>query len=261
MRWKLIIDPVGRPGRDNMSIDSGLLRSVHEGGRRGGGGGGGYAFLRLYRWDPPCLSFGRNEPATSRYDVEKIRTLGLDTVRRPTGGRAVWHDAELTYAVAAPCHAFGSLRQTYLAIHQMLAGALERLGVTTTLASRRSGRVPRPSAGACFALSAGGEIVVDDRKLVGSAQVRIGKAFLQHGSVLLANEQDVVSGVTMGTVPRVCATSLGEVLGRRIAFDEVARAIALEVRERWCETWSEGLRSPETIEDDKFGDVSWTWRR
>ena len=259
MRWTLIIDPVGRPGRDNMSIDSALLRSVQEGGP--GGGGGGDAFLRLYRWDPPCLSFGRNEPATSRYDIEKIRELGLDTVRRPTGGRAVWHDAELTYAAAAPCHAFGSLRQTYLVIHQMLAGALERMGVTTTLASRRFSRAPRPSAGACFALPAGGEIVVDDRKLVGSAQVRTGKAFLQHGSMLLENGQDVVSGITMGTIPQVCATSLGEVLGRRIAFDEVARAIVLEVRERWSGTWSEELRSPETIESDKFGDVAWTWRR
>lgn len=259
MRWKLIIDPVGRPGRDNMGIDSALLRSAHGGGP--GGGDGGNAFLRLYRWDPPCLSFGRNEPASSLYDIKKIRKLGLDTVRRPTGGRAVWHDAELTYAVAAPCHAFGSPRQTYLAIHQMLAGALDRLGVTTALASRRSGRVPGPSAGACFAQPAGGEIVVDDRKLVGSAQVRTGKAFLQHGSVLLENGQDVVSGITTGTIPQVCATSLGEVLGRRIAFDKVARAIALEVRERWSGTWSEELRSPETMESDRFGDVSWTWRR
>ena len=230
MRWTFISDPVGRPGADNMSVDNALLRSAQEGD----------AFLRLYRWDPPCLSFGRNEPATTRYDIDQIRELGLDAVRRPTGGRAVWHDDELTYAVAAPNEAFGSLRQSYVAIHEMLVAALGRLGVEATLADRRSGRAPRPSAGACFALPVGGELVVADRKLVGSAQVRTGKAFLQHGSVLMKNGQDVVSRITRGAVPRICATSLGEVLGRPVSFAEVAQAIEHEALERWSGKWRTG---------------------
>jgi lipoate-protein ligase A len=251
VHWTLIIDPAGRPGSDNMSIDTALLRLAQEGD----------AFLRLYRWDPPCLSFGRNEPATSRYHVDRINALGLATVRRPTGGRAVWHDAELTYAVAAPCDAFGSLRDTYVAIHEMLVAALEGMGVAATLASRRSGRAPRPSAGACFALPVGGEIVVGGRKLVGSAQVRTGNAFLQHGSLLLDNTQDVVSHITKGTAPQVLATSLGEVLERSVGFDEVAAAVGRAARDRWSGTWSDSIRSPAIDGEDKFGDVSWTWRR
>jgi lipoate-protein ligase A len=251
VRWTLVLDPDGRPGRDNMRIDNGLLHAAGE----------GVGFLRLYRWNPPCLSFGRNEPATTRYDRAKIAALGVDTVRRPTGGRAVWHDAELTYAVAAPCRTFGSLRTTYTAIHDMLVAALGRLGVAATVASRPSGRAPRPSAGACFAAPVGGEIVVGGRKLVGSAQVRTGDAFLQHGSILLEDGQDLVSRITTGSVPPLAATSLHEVLGRAVAFGEVAQAIGLEAAQRWPGTWHSAERSPHIDGGDKFGDGSWTWRR
>ncbi len=257
MRWTLISDPVGRPGADNMSIDNALLRSA----QGGGGGGGGDAFLRLYRWDPPCLSFGRNEPATTRYDIDQIRALRLDAVRRPTGGRAVWHEDELTYAVAAPNETFGSLRESYVAIHEMLVAALERLGVQAALADRRSGRAPRPSAGACFASPVGGEVVVAERKLLGSAQVRAGKAFLQHGSVLLKNGQDVVSSITRGEVPQICATSLDEVLERPVSFVEVAQAIEREARERWSGTWHTTDGTPTIDAGETFDEASWTWRR
>ena len=79
-KWCLLIDEA-RPGWENMAIDSALLDLVD----RSGG-----AFLRLYRWEPHCLSFGRHEPASRRYDRARIAELGLDCVRRPTGGRAVW---------------------------------------------------------------------------------------------------------------------------------------------------------------------------
>jgi lipoate-protein ligase A len=104
LTWQLVTDPVGRPGPENMAIDQALLDEVDRGGE--------VSYLRLYRWNPPCLSFGRNEPALARYDRAEIERLGLDVVRRPTGGRAVWHDDEVTYAVAAPVAAFGCLRDS-----------------------------------------------------------------------------------------------------------------------------------------------------
>ncbi len=173
----------------------------------------------------------------------------------------MWHEDELTYAVAAPNETFGSLRESYVAIHEMLVAALERLGVQAALADRRSGRAPRPSAGACFAAPVGGEVVVAGRKLLGSAQVRAGKAFLQHGSVLLKNGQDVVSSITRGEVPQICATSLGEVLERPVSFGEVAQAIAHEVWERWPGMWRTGDGPPTIDAGDPFGEASWTWRR
>jgi lipoate-protein ligase A len=143
----------------------------------------------------------------------------------------------------------------------MLVAAIERLGITATLAEQRSGRAPRPSAGACFALPVGGEIVVAGRKLVGSAQVRTGNAFLQHGSLLLDNGQDIVSRVTKGAGPQVLATSLGEVLERTVGFDEVADAVGGEAQRRWPGVWRVTQVSPDIDVGDKFGDMSWTWRR
>src|SRR5437870_13499326 len=139
------LDPAGRSGAENMAIDAALLDRAN---------GGGLSFLRLYRFAPPCLSLGRNEPA-ARYDHTEIARRGLDVVRRPTGGRAVWHEHEVTYAVAAPIATFGGLRAGYRAIHARLVAALRRLGVEATLAADR----PRPPQrlGSCFAAPVGGE--------------------------------------------------------------------------------------------------------
>ncbi len=251
MRWSLIVEPTGRPGKENMSIDYSLLRLAQE----------GVAFLRLYRWSPPCLSFGRNEPAKRRYDPAEIQKRNIDTVRRPTGGRAVWHDAELTYAVAAPDTTFGTLRETYNIIHVTLAAALRKLEIDAKLAEPRARRTHPLSSGACFAAPVGGEIVTAGMKLVGSAQVREGNAFLQHGSVLLYDRQEVVTQVTAGVSTIPASTSLSAVLGRPVGFDEVAEAIAQEARETWSGDWSIGELPCATAEHLHFAEEEWTWCR
>ena len=216
-RWELLLDPGGRPGAENMAIDAGLLARADRTGS---------AFLRLYRFQPPCLSLGRNEPAAARYDRAAIARRGLDVVRRPTGGRAVWHEHEVTYAVAAPLAAFGSLRNAYHTIHERIAAALRSLGADATLAPHQpppSGRVDQPAS--CFATPVGGEVLVAGRKLVGSAQVRKRSAFLQHGSILLAGSQGIVG--TVSRMPQVAsaATTLSAELGRRVTWDEVVEAV------------------------------------
>ena len=251
MNWTLIVEPTGRPGSENMSIDYSLLRRAQE----------GVAFLRLYCWSPACLSFGRNEPALRRYDVEEIKRRGLDTVRRPTGGRAVWHDAELTYAVAAPNETFGSLSETYNIVHVTLAAALRRLGVPTELAGKPAPEGVALSAGACFAAPVGGEVLADGRKLVGSAQVREENAFLQHGSILLHDGQDVVTQVTTGDPAPSGSTSISAVLGRGVEFSEVANAIVMETRECWSGSWEEKGLPCTASEHAKFAEMEWTWRR
>jgi len=133
----------------------------------------GTASLRLYCWNPPTLSIGRNQQGDFP---------GVPTVRRPTGGQAVWHEHEVTYAVAARISVFGSLRDAYCEIHERLARALRSLGVEAVLADRPAVR-PSDRPASCFASSVGGEILHRGRKLVGSAQVRRGDAFLQHGSI------------------------------------------------------------------------------
>lgn len=217
----------------------------------------GGAYLRLYRWAPPCLSFGRNEPALARYDRALIERRGLDVVRRPTGGRAVWHEHEVTYAVAAPVAAFGSLLASYRAIHERLAGALRTLGLDASLApARASIRIDRGPA-ACFAAPVGGEVLVGGRKVVGSAQVRHGAAFLQHGSILLDGGQDLVTAVTRRPRSAVAspATTLSAALGRPVTFAEVTGAIV--------GTWNAPLVPSDSpsVRHFVFADADWTWRR
>jgi len=244
--WQLLRDDVGHPGADNMAIDAGLLDEADRTGT---------ACLRLYRWDPPCLSFGRNEPARARYDRSRIEALGLDVVRRPTGGRAVWHEHELTYAVGAPIARFGSLRDSYRAIHARLADALRRLGADATLAA--DAPAPGVSAGACFAAPVGGEVLVGGRKVIGSAQVRRGSAFLQHGSILLDGSQEVVRRVSREQSAGSRETSLAAALGRPVSFGDVATAI--------IECWSADLTPSAPVRPrpplSAFSDPAWTWRR
>ena len=149
------VDPVPRTGAANMAWDQTLLDLAEAEGR---------FVVRLYRWEPFCLSFGRNEPALRRYDRSRIEAMGLDVVRRPTGGRAVWHARELTYAVAAPGTALGTLAEAYRAIHEVLAGAVASLGAAATLATAPVRAAP-VDAGACFASPAGGELLVIGSKV------------------------------------------------------------------------------------------------
>lgn len=192
--WIVQVDAVGRSGTENMRIDEALLDDVLQSGS---------AFLRLYCWDPPTLSIGRNQQ-----DVFK----NMPVVRRPTGGQAVWHEHEVTYAVAAPVALFGSLRNAYCQIHTYLATALRSMGVAAVLAP-----AVRPSGhpAACFASPVGGEVLVNGRKLVGSAQVRRADALLQHGSILLAGQQPGAG----------LETTLAAELGRTVSFNEVAQAV------------------------------------
>lgn len=185
----------------------------------------GVAALRLYRWTPPTLSFGRNEPIDSLYDRAEIERRGIATVRRPTGGKAVWHDDEVTYAVAAPISMFGSLRAAYRTIHSRLAAALSSLGVDAVLASDHPAIRPSAHPAACFAAPVGGEILVRGRKLVGSAQVRRGTALLQHGSILLGGSQAIVSAVSRQPSAPSAETTLSSELGQPVSFDEVCAAI------------------------------------
>lgn len=256
MRWLLLIDDAAG-GAWNMALDQALLEAAER---------EGVATLRLYAWDPFTLSFGRNEPATRRYDRAAIERNGMAVVRRPTGGRAVWHADEVTYAVAAPAETFGTLRETYGAIHGLLAEALMGLGAPVGLAPDRP--AVGVGAGACFASAAGGEVVtLDGGKVVGSAQVRSEGAFLQHGSIILTGAQEEVAAVTRGGADAPNVVGLARLLPpAKAGRDAVVRAIAAAAARAWGvpdapATLPDGLRAAAEALLPRFGDPAWTWRR
>ena len=253
--WYLWVDDIPRPGFLNMAIDETLLRLAEADGAR---------VLRLYRWEPACLSFGRHEPACRRYRRDQISERGLDVVRRPTGGRAVWHDRELTYAVAAPVATFGSLAETYLAIHRTLACALSGLGLAPTLAPAPT-RVAAPDAGACFAATAGGEVLVGGQKVAGSAQLRSPTAFLQHGSLLLDGDQGLVTDISITPGAGGGGASLARLLGRPVGFGEIAERLASAAR-AWDGAWRTIHHGDVIVERaaaaaDGYRSDAWTWAR
>jgi lipoate-protein ligase A len=177
------IDHPAAGGARNMAVDEALMDVARDGG----------VALRFYRWDPPCLSLGRNQAARGRYDLDAADRRGIEVVRRPTGGRAVLHDRELTYSVVAPSGLWGGLRESYRRINRALLRGLAGLGAEVGAAEPGpEGRAPGPGRRACFRDPLPGEIVAAGRKLVGSAQWRRDGALLQHGSLLLHDDQGTV---------------------------------------------------------------------
>ncbi len=137
--------------------------------------------LRVYGWSPPALSLGFHQD-DSAVDLQELEASGYSLVRRPTGGAAVLHVDEITYAVAAPLGLPG-LGRAVQEIHDNIAGCLLELFAAIGLGVELGGAGP-PRDFACFSAAGGHEMTVAGRKLVGSALRRGRRAFLQHGSVL-----------------------------------------------------------------------------
>jgi lipoate-protein ligase A len=166
-------DDGAHPGAHNMARDRRIWR-------RAEAALSSDPILMLYGWDPPAVSLGYHQDAAD-LDERALAAAGIDVVRRPTGGAAVLHQQELTYAVVARLDTgFGrGIHEIYETVAQALVSALAAIGVEAD----RTGQ-GRPAQLACFAAAGGHEITVHGRKLVGSALRRGRRAFLQHGSIL-----------------------------------------------------------------------------
>ncbi|HET9949956.1 MAG TPA: hypothetical protein VFQ22_13625, partial [Longimicrobiales bacterium] len=196
---------------------------------------------------------------------------GLACVRRPTGGRAVLHAAELTYCLVAPLGAWAGVRAAYARINAALAAAMRALGAEAELAGA-GGRALPPGAGPCFAAPAAGEVVARGRKLIGSAQARVGRALLQHGSILLEGGPAVLAGVGVAgaAVPEAPARAAAPIglrdLVGHVSIDAVARAVAMSLAEALGGTWAPGSYAPaeeeaaRRLEERRYGRNEWTWR-
>jgi lipoyl(octanoyl) transferase len=176
--WRLLQDPPAS-GACNMAVDEVLLDGV--------AAGSAPPTLRFYQWAPPCLSLGYFQPFEV-VDVDGCRALGVDIIRRPTGGRAILHDRELTYSVVLPASVLGHDGGVLLSYHRLslaLEEGLKRLGVPVALAPASAAQAVPAHGPVCFDRPSAHEILLYGRKLVGSAQVRRSTAILQHGSILI----------------------------------------------------------------------------
>ncbi len=206
-KWRTIRSAAEAPDM-NMAIDEALMMSV--------GAGEVGPTLRFYGWSPATLSIGYFQKAAEEVNMAEVQARGFGFVRRPTGGRAVLHDRELTYSIILPESYPGlpaSVVDSYRLLSEGMLRGLQALGLAATMVSLSSEQERAKYAGAasgtlsdsseidastvtiashasaasaaCFDSPSWYELVIDGRKVAGSAQLRQHRALLQHGSILL----------------------------------------------------------------------------
>lgn len=231
--WRLI-DSGPADGFTNMAIDEAILAAVNSGDAA--------PTLRFYAWQPACLSIGAFQSVNDDIDTAACLTRGIDWVRRPTGGRAILHDREVTYSVAAlqnDQRVSGDVMQSYRRISAGLLAGLALLGIEADLAP--SAIEPTPGSphkpAACFAAPSQHEIMAGGRKLIGSAQRRHGPGLLQHGSILLDLDADALMRLlsftsedrrqTMAARVRSESVTLSQLLGPAATYESIV-AVMIE---------------------------------
>jgi len=238
-----------------MALDEALMRRAARTGD---------AVFRVYGWSEPTLSLGRNQRARGCYDLERATALKVSFVRRPTGGRALLHHKEVTYSATLPvADATGAL-EAYDFINEVLLEGLASLGVGVGRAV--GGVAVPPGLRPCFDLPAERELVIGDRKLVGSAQWRHGNALLQHGSILVRDDQALINRLLKDPIPEVPgAATLADALGFEPDMSEVAislrRALANRTGVRVADFDANEIASDTADLRRTYLDDAWTWRR
>ena len=228
--WRLLHTPAA-PGYWNMAVDEAILETV--------GRGEALPTLRLYAWQPPCLSLGYAQPIAD-VDRPRLDALGWHLVRRPTGGRAILHTDELTYSVIAPPdepRLAGGVLASYQCLAQALLLALRLLNLPVIAQEKYSSPgAPQSTNPVCFEVPSNYEITAHGKKLVGSAQARRREGILQHGSLPLHGDltritwalrfSDDASRELAAARLLERATTAETLLGYPLPWDEAAHAFA-----------------------------------
>jgi lipoate-protein ligase A len=230
--WDLILDDE-LDGASNMAIDAALLDEVEQSPIP-------KTIVRFYRWKRPTISLGRNQRIDAAIDSSFCEAQGVDVVHRPTGGRAVLHDDELTYAVASNDSAcFGdTIYANYKSVSEALCEGFRRLGVPAVLApeTRRISTVVEGVDLPCFVSPSRYELTVEGRKIVGSAQRRLRRSFLQHGSMPIQCDREKLARATRMPSASLLydeMAGLAEFLPERPTIETLTQALLAGFRSRF----------------------------
>ncbi len=268
MTWRLLLSSPAN-GAWNMAVDEAILQAV--------ACDEAPPTLRLYAWSPPCLSLGYSQ-SWDDIDMAQVQAHGWDVVRRPTGGRAILHTDELTYAIIAPTHhplMHGGVLPSYRRIARGLLAALRILGIEAQMEGERAPSQQAPPV--CFEVPSSYEITVNGRKLLGSAQARSAGAVLQHGTLPLWGDiarvaeglrfPDQESRVQAQETIRNRATTVSACLGREVTWQEAANAFQRGFEEALGMAFTMGVLTESeyalaaTLRDKKYASEGWTRRR
>ena len=258
LQWRLIYSPA-LPAAWNMAIDEAMLLA-HEAGLT-------IPTLRLYRWSPPAISLGLLQRIETINEFA-CRQLGFDIVRRPSGGGAVLHQHEVTYAIVVDgriCPEGSSVMATYRWLAQGLIAGLKRLGVEASL-SKQTVPSQQKFVSFCFARLSDADLTVAGLKIGGSAQTRRRQFLLQHGSIPLRLEPKVIEQI-FGWFGKGEFTCLEEILGREVTPDEFAEALVWSLSEALGVSFTVSGLTPtelqlaEILFQRKYSTEEWTRER
>lgn len=264
--WRLIKTPPST-GAWNMAVDEAILEHIYRGESK--------PTLRLYAWNPPCLSLGHAQPFKD-VDVERLKSHGWDVVRRVTGGRAILHTDELTYSVAGSEQEgilSGGVLESYNRLSKALLYAVQSLSLPVKVQEEKHKTASQNLNPICFEVPSSYEITVDGKKLIGSAQARKKEGVLQHGSLPLT-----------GDLTRICealvfenettrqeakdrllarATTVESVLGVNISWETAANALIqgfekeLGIEFETGELSQSELKRAEELVKEKYANEHW----
>ncbi len=253
-----------------MALDEAILEAV--------GQGESLPTLRFYAWDPPCVSLGVAQPFRD-VDLKRLRAKRWDLVRRSTGGRAILHTDELTYAVIAPIdnpHLAGGVLESYRHLSAGLVAGLQHMGMSVEIECEKQLTEEERGNPVCFQAPSAYEITVEQRKLIGSAQVRRRFGILQHGTLPLkgditricevlqfGSEEDRTSAAD---ALRSRAATVEDLLGKPLSWEMAAQAMsagfrqALDLQLEFGEPTPGELSRAEELQGEHFANTQWTER-
>jgi len=215
-------------GYENMAIDEAIFTRCQQGKLP--------PTIRFYGWTPPAVSLGYFQKAENTVDFKACERQGIDVVRRLSGGRTVLHDKELTYSLICPEGTLPfttNILETYKTISECLISALKSLNLNVQWVTFRdkhsSSTHLHKKTASCFSSPSWYEITIEGKKICGSAQKRRGGVFLQHGSILLEHDAEMLAEVLFSWKSkqellaeiRSTTTSINSHLAKKITFYEL----------------------------------------
>ncbi|MDU2456826.1 MAG: biotin/lipoate A/B protein ligase family protein [Staphylococcus epidermidis] len=259
----------------NMAMDEALLNFVSRGEID--------PVIRFYTWNPATLSIGYFQRLQKEIDIDKVKEKGYGLVRRQTGGRGVLHDKELTYSVIVPeshPNMPSTVTEAYKIISQGLLEGFKNLGFETYFAIPRSkeerDKLKQPRSSVCFDAPSWYELVVEGRKIAGSAQTRQKGVILQHGSILQDIDIDDLFDMFIFKNERLKAkmkenfvqkaVAINDISNQHITLNEMENAFksgfkkGLNIDFKPLELTEKQLEEVQELED-KYRSEAWMYRK
>lgn len=274
-QWRFL-DTGSQPAAMNMAIDEAIL-TIHSLGKTP-------PTLRFYTWKPAALSIGYFQKAEKEINFDKLKEYGLDFVRRQTGGRAVLHDQELTYSVTISEQYPGmpsQVNEAYRVISNGLLKGFRSLGLKAEMVSLASeeekAKYASLGSSACFDSPSWYELVVEGKKVAGSAQTRQKGTILQHGSILLDWDVDMLFDVLQFSSERLKERMKAAFLDKAVAINQLGtKKVSLEeAKEAFFQGFADGLHIElipgeltaeeqelaERLAEEKYSSQEWNHKR